>query len=64
MKQKLVRLLFKIKCNKLAYRISPSLYGQCVGERFAQCVIEGINSMTNFMSAARAAIPKEEVNGE
>lgn len=65
MKRKLVRLLFKIGCHKLAHCISPSLYYQCVGERFAQQCTEAMNSMAAFMTAASAALPrKEEVNDE
>lgn len=60
MKQKLVRLLFKIGCNKLAHRISPSLYYQCVGERFAQQCTEAMNSMAAFMIAASAVLPQKE----
>ena len=60
MKQKLVRLLFKIGWHKLAHRISPSLYYQCVGERFAKQCTEAMNSMAAFMVAASAAIPRKE----
>lgn len=61
MKQKLVRLLFKIGCHKLAHSISPSLYYQCVGERFAQQCTEAMNAMTAFMVAASVALPQKEV---
>lgn len=65
MERKLVRFLFKIGCSKLAHRISPSLYYQCVGERFARQCTEAMNSMAAFMVAASAALPrKEEANNE
>ena len=65
MKRRLVRFLFKIGCHKLAHRISPSLYYQCVGERLAKQCTEAMNSMVAFMAAARAALPrKEELENE
>lgn len=65
MKRKLVRLLFKIGCHKLAHRISPSLYYQCVGERFAKQCTEAMNSMAAFKVAASAALHlKEESENE
>lgn len=60
MKYKLVRFLYKIGCHKLALRISPSLYYQCVGERFAKRCTEAMNSMVAFLAAASAAIPRKE----
>lgn len=65
MKRRLVRFLFEIGCHKLAHRISPSLYYQCVGERFAKQCTEAMNSMVAFMMAASAALPrKEELENE
>lgn len=65
MKRRLVRFLFKIGCHKLAHRISPSLYYQCVGERFAKQCTEAMNSMVAFMVAASATLPrKEELENE
>lgn len=59
MKRRLVRFLFEIGCHKLAHRISPSLYYQCVGERFAKQCTEAMNSMVAFMVAASAALPRK-----
>ena len=65
MKRRLVRFLFEIGCHKLAHRISPSIYYQCVGERFAKQCTEAMNSMAAFMLAASAALPrKEELENE
>lgn len=65
MKRRLVRFLFEIGCHKLAHRVSPSLYYQCVGERFAKQCTEAMNSTAAFMVAASAALPrKEELENE
>lgn len=61
MKRKLVRFLYKIGCHKLANSIGPSLYYQCVGERFAQRCMEAMNAMAAFKVAANAALSKTEV---
>lgn len=60
MKRRLVRFLFKIGCHKLAYRISPSLYYHCVGERFVKQCTEAMNSMAAFLAAASEAFPRKE----
>lgn len=64
MKRRLVRFLFEIGCHKLAHRISPSLYYQCVGERFVKQCTEAMNSIAAFMAASAALPRKEELKNE
>ena len=51
MKRRLVRFLFEIGCHKLAHRISPSLYDQCVRERFVKECMEATDAIATYVAA-------------
>lgn len=60
MKRKLVRFLMKIKLNKLAFNISPSLYMQCIGEDCAQSLVDSLNRFKDFAIGFSGSFEMEE----
>ena len=60
MKRKLVRFLKKIGLNKLAFNISPSIYMQCMGEDYAQNLVNALNKVKDFSIGFSRVCEKEQ----